>query len=318
MKFFSKVFALFMLSVFVALTACKKGKPKILFIDSYHQGYEWSDGITKGVQSVTTPSGIDLKIVRMDTKRNPSEVFKKEAAQKVVAAVKEYKPDLIIAADDNASNYVIVPFFKNSKIPVVFCGINWDASVYGFPTDTITGMIEVAMITQLSDYLKSFAKGDRMAIITADTETEHKENENYKKIFNMNFKEYYVKSMKDFKEQFLKVQKEADFFILGTNAGINDWKEDDAKSFIQKNIKIPGGTTYDYLMQYVLIGVTKSPEEQGEWSAQTALKILAGTSPKIIPVAKNQKGNLYVNMTLAKKLNVSFSKAILGNAIKVE
>ena len=318
MRFYGRILFVLLLSLGVALISCKKDKQKILFIDSYHQGYEWSDGITKGVQSVVTPAGVDLKIVRMDTKRNPSEEFAKEAGLKVKAAIEEYKPDVLIAADDNATKYVIVPYYKNTKLPVVFCGINWDASVYGFPTDTITGMIEVAMITQLADYMKTYAKGNRMAIITADSETEHKELDNYKKILNLEFKEYYVKTMKEFKEKFAKMQKESDYYLFSSIAGINDWKEDEMKAFIQKNAKIPSGTTYDYLMKYALIGVTKVPEEQGEWAAQTALKILAGTSPKDIPVASNQKGNLYVNMTLAKKLKVTFSKAILGSAIKVE
>jgi ABC-type uncharacterized transport system substrate-binding protein len=317
MKFYGKVLVFTMLSLIVAFTSCKKDKQKILFIDSYHEGYEWSDGITKGIQSVITPSGIDLKIVRMDTKRNGSEDFKKEAGLKAKQAIDEYKPDLVIAADDNASKYVIVPYYKASKIPFVFCGINWDASAYGFG-DNVTGMLEVAMISQLVDYLKTYAKGDRFAIITADTETERKENEYYKKIFNLNFKEYYVKDFKEFKEQFIKMQKENDFFVFGTTGGIKDWKEDEAKAFVQKNIKIPGGTTYDYIMPYSLIGLTKSPEEQGEWAAQTALKILAGASPKSIAIAKNQKGNLLVNMALAKTLKITFSKAILGNAVKVE
>lgn len=318
MRFYGRIFFVSLLSLVVAFTACKKGKQKILFIDSYHQGYEWSDGITKGVQSVVTPAGIDLKIVRMDTKRNPSEEFVKQAALKVKATIEEYNPDLVIGADDNCAKFVIVPYYKNAKLPFVFCGLNWDASVYGFPTDNITGMIEVAMITQVVNYMKTYAKGNRMAIITADTETEHKENGNYKKMFHLDFKEYYVKSMKEFKEQFAKMQQESDYYLFGSIAGINDWKEDEMKAFIRKNIKIPSGTTYDYLMKYALIGVTKVPEEQGEWAAQVALKILGGTSPKDIPVVSNQKGNLYVNMTIAKKLNVTFSKAILGSAIKVE
>ncbi len=317
MRFYGRVF-LVLVSLVVAFTACKKGPQKILFIDSYHQGYEWSDGIVKGVQSVVTPAGVDLKIVRMDTKRNPSEDFAKEAGLKVKAAIEEYKPDVVIAADDNSSKYVIVPYYKNAKLPFVFCGINWDASVYGFPIDNVTGMVEVAMITQVVNYMKTYAKGDRMAIITAESETEHKENDNYKKMFHLDFKEYYVKSMKEFKEQFPKMQKESDFYLFGSIAGINDWKEDEMKAYIQKNTRIPSGTTYDYLMKYALIGVTKVPEEQGEWAAQTALKILSGTSPKDIPIVSNQKGNLYVNTTIAKKLNVTFSKAILASAIKVD
>ena len=50
MRFYGRVFFVLILSLVVALTACKKGKQKVLFIDSYHQGYEWSDGEIKGAQ----------------------------------------------------------------------------------------------------------------------------------------------------------------------------------------------------------------------------------------------------------------------------
>ena len=56
---------------------------KVLFIDSYHTGYKWSDGITKGIQDVVGDSGVELKIHRMDTKRNTSEEFKKNAAEQL-------------------------------------------------------------------------------------------------------------------------------------------------------------------------------------------------------------------------------------------
>ena len=63
-----------------ATAATYDGK-KVLFIDSYHQGYDWSDGVTEGVQTALQGSGAELKIIRLDTKRNKDEAFKQEAAQ---------------------------------------------------------------------------------------------------------------------------------------------------------------------------------------------------------------------------------------------
>ena len=53
---------------------------RVLFIDSYHEGYPWSDGITAGIQGVFEGTNVTLKVHRMDTKRNGSEEFKKKAA----------------------------------------------------------------------------------------------------------------------------------------------------------------------------------------------------------------------------------------------
>ena len=51
---------------------------KILFVDSYHQGYEWSDGIEAGLRHGLEGAGVELKIVRMDTKRNTDDEFRQD------------------------------------------------------------------------------------------------------------------------------------------------------------------------------------------------------------------------------------------------
>jgi len=67
-------------------------------------------------------------------------------------------------------------------------------------------------------------------------------------------------------------------------------------------------------MKYALLGITKIPEEQGEWQAGTALKILDGASPSSIPLVKNKRGKLMVNLKIAEKLGAVFSPSVLKNA----
>ena len=90
-------------------TATHTGK-KVLFIDSYHEGYAWSDGIGRGINSILDGTGVELKVVRMDTKRNKDAAFKEQAALKAKKVIEEFGPDVVIAADDNASKYLIKPF----------------------------------------------------------------------------------------------------------------------------------------------------------------------------------------------------------------
>ena len=134
-------------------------KKKVLYIDSYHAEYIWSRDITAGVRSVLNPrKDIELKIFRMDTKRNMGEADKKNAAQKARELIESWRPDVVIASDDNASKYLIAPYYKNAKLPFVFCGLNWDAAIYGFPADNITGMVEVAMLEPTIDTLKRLCR----------------------------------------------------------------------------------------------------------------------------------------------------------------
>ena len=106
---------------------------RVLYIDSYHEGYEWSDGVTEGVRSVLDNAGVSLKVFRMDTKRHTDEGYKKNAALRAKEIIASYHPDVVIASDDNASKYLIMPYFKNASLPFVFCGVNYNADDYGFP-----------------------------------------------------------------------------------------------------------------------------------------------------------------------------------------
>ena len=56
---------------------------KVLHIDSYHQGNIWNDSIADAVRKTLQNTGVELKIIHLDTKRNPSEEFQKTAAFEV-------------------------------------------------------------------------------------------------------------------------------------------------------------------------------------------------------------------------------------------
>jgi ABC-type uncharacterized transport system substrate-binding protein len=289
-------------------------KKKVLFIDSYHEGYEWSDSIVRGVKNVLGDK-YELKIVRMDTKRNPSNEFKKKAGEKARQEIDAWKPGVVIAADDNSAEYVIVPFYKDKDLPFVFCGLNWDASIYGFPWKNVTGMIEVSMGTQLIDAMKKFAKGSKKGFLSVDNETSHKEFQNWGSKLNLRFeRDVHVKTFEEWKKAFIDFQGRVDMLVLENNAGIQGWNEGEAKSFVRAQTLIPTGCIHDFMAEYCLVGYTKIGEEQGEWSAGAALQILSGKSPKDIPIVANQKGQLYANLGVAKKLNVTFPLATLKAA----
>ena len=292
--------------------AADNGK-KVLFIDSYHEGYAWSDGITEGVKK-GLDSSVELKIFRMDSKRNPDEDFKKEAALKAKALIEEFKPDVVIAADDNASKYLIEPYYKGGTLPVVFCGVNWDATIYGFPTDNITGMLEVTPIDGLLAQLNKFAKGPRIGFLGPDNETGHKEAENYKKVFGLKLVEYYAQDADDWMKGFAELQGSADVLIIDSDGGLYKDREAELAAFVIKNTKIPTGTTYDFMSPYAIVTYAKVAAEQGYWAAEAAMQILKGKSAKDIPVAKNQQGVLIINSKIIEASGLEVPYEIIETA----
>jgi hypothetical protein len=279
---------------------------KILHIDSYHAGFDWSDGIVQGVRDVLEKSEVELKVVHMDTKRNASEEFIKSAALKVKAVIEKFKPDVVIASDDNASKYLIVPYYKNADLPVVFCAVNWDASVYGFPCKNVTGMVEVALIPEIIKHLKRYAKGSSIGFIAADRLSAKKEYRYHHKLLNIGYTQaYFAKNFQEWKKLFLKLQDEVDMAIMLNHVGIIGWNAGQAQTFVENHIKIPMGARNSWDMPFSLIGIVNIPEEQGAWAARAALKILEGVPPSKIPLTRNKQGKLFFNPRIGKKLGIT-------------
>lgn len=291
---------------------------KVVYVNSYHEGYPWSDGIEKGLHNIFDGTGVELKIIRLDTKQHPEEEFGKEAGKKAMQEIEAFKPDVVIASDDNAQKFLVVPYLKGTDIPVVFNGVNWDGSAYGYPGGNITGVIEVELPDQLIELLKGYAKGERLGYITIDTETERKVVDIYnQRFFDGQMTPYWVKTQDEFKAAFVTAQEEVDILMMGNNAGSDKWDEAQMTEYIVKNTVVPTGSINDWMAPYSLLTLAKSSEEQGELGAQAALQILAGTPPAQVPVTENKKGQIIVNLELADKLEVVFAPSLLKNAVIV-
>ncbi len=288
---------------------------KVMLVNSYHQGYGWSDGISTGVHEILDMQGVQVRDFWMDTKRNHSEAFKKKAALKAKQAIEQWRPDLIIAADDNASKYLIKPYFKDSAIPVVFCGVNWDASVYGYPYTNATGMEEVSLIAPLPGELARFAHGERLGILTGTVLSDRKNVENFKKKMGIHFdQEVYVESFEQWKQQFRALQQRVDILIMENSQSISGWNDTEAQQFVLDNTRIPTGSTQPGMVPYVLIGYSQVPQEQGIYAAKTALRIFSGEKPSAIPIVNNHQAQVWLNLRIAQKLGIVFPLSMLKNA----
>lgn len=171
---------------------------RVAFVNSYHRGYEWSDGIERGflkALGILDSAGGDsyeqgplqVRLFRMDAKAHPDEPFQTTRAEAIHQQLQKWRPDVIVAADDDASKWLVVPYYKGGTVPVLFCGLNWDASVYGFPTTNVTGMVEVASVRPLIEQLSQHTKGRRMGFLGADVRSEIKELGFYRRSLGIPF-----------------------------------------------------------------------------------------------------------------------------------
>ena len=286
---------------------------KCLFISSYHQGYAWSDGVERGLRSVLEGK-CEIKQFDMDTKRNKSAEYKKESGLKAKQMVENWKPDVVITADDNAAKYVIQPYFNGHEIPFVFCGINWTAAEYGFPYSNVTGMVEVAPILPLLEKVRDLIPEVRKAIyIGANTLTEEKNLARFQKAtskLNISLDSALSNSVDDWLKAYEQAQQ-YDFIIVGSNSGIPAWDKEHVVNKIISSSRKLSVTNHDWMMPYTMLGFTKVPEEQGEWAAQAALSIMDGIDISQISIVPNRKWDIWTNQSLLKSANITLPEGLI-------
>ncbi len=293
---------------------------RCLYVSSYDAGYEWNDGVEKGMEPILKGK-CELKKFYMDGKRHLDPAFAKKKAREAKALIESWKPDVVIAADDNASKYLIMPYFKNAAIPIVFCGINWTVEPYGYPYSNTTGMIEVGPVEPMITEVKNAVKDARRGVfLFVDEITQYKE-------FALN-KEMYSKqgilltnsianTMAEWEAAYSAAQQ-ADFIIIGNNAGINDWDKKRARNYTLSHAHKFTVTYLEWMAPYSMLTMAKIADEQGEWAAKAAVMILEGARPNSIPIVANRRWNMYVNPQLLAKAKIKLSSDILRKAVKVE
>ena len=285
---------------------------RCVYISSYHKGYAWSDGVERGLLK-TLDGHCDVTSFDMDTKRQKDEASVKLAALEARKLIEEIQPDVVIASDDNASKYLIVPYYKDAAIPFVFCGVNWTVEQYGYPFSNVTGMIEVAAIEPMLDKATAIVgKISHAYYIGADTLTEAK---NLKRFIsagrknNTRITSRLVQTMDAWIEAYREAQQ-SDLVIIGSHAGIEDWNEESVVNAIRPVSSTLSATNHGWMMPYTMFGMTKVPEEHGEWAAKVAIEIINGTRPSDIPIIPNRNFDIIVNQSLLDAAQIKLPEFI--------
>ncbi|MDX2151300.1 MAG: gluconate:H+ symporter [Bryobacteraceae bacterium] len=289
----------------LALATVIRAEPapkRVFYVNSYHEGYGSSDDVMAGLKAVLGAKGVSMQTLFLDAKRDPAGVA--ERAAKVVEAIRAAKPDVLIVSDDDAVKHVVAPHFKNGPMPVVFCGVNWDASPYALPREFVTGMVEVVPIEDtLREVRRQKPTARRLVVLSEESVSER----NNTQILDAKYRalgwepEYrLVTNFEDWKKAFVEAQA-ADAIYLPTNGAIQGWNAAEGRAWAKRHTQRPVVTCDDFMMAYAGFGLTKVAREQGEWAAETAAALLAGKRAAEVAVTANRKSRCYWNTALGEK-----------------
>jgi ABC-type uncharacterized transport system substrate-binding protein len=291
-----------------------KGK-KALYINAYHPAYAWSDDEQKAAEAVLRHAGVECRVVYMDTKRKNTMEEIRASAEDAHRTIQDFQPDVVILQDDNPVKHVFMPWYKDTNVPFVFCGVNWACEHYGLPCRNVTGMLEVSLIPQILDTVKPLTRGTRIAMLGNDNETDRMEGQMIPQQFGVHWSaEHYVKTFDEWKTVYKELQNTADIIFWYGFVGIKNWSDEEAKAIVLEDARVVTCSSQYYMAPFVLLGHMKLGEEQGDWAAHAALQILEGTLPSSIPIAKNKNARITLNMPLAQRLNVVFPVDLIEQA----
>lgn len=292
---------------------------KCLYVSSYHRAMEWNAIIEKtiidGLKNECT-----VKSFFMDTKRRNSEEEKKQAALNAKKTIEDWKPDIVLVSDDNAVKYLLMKYYRDSKIPFGFCGVNWSVKEYQLPYTNATGMIEVNAIRPLAEEtVKILPQARSGSCITEGNETGLKVCNRFKRSFRRYKIKINTEMIKDYdvwKKSFIKAQETSDFIILPLIHGINNFDVDDARKFVKEHSKKFSISVYDWMADFAVLSFTNSAAEQGSYLVNIAKTVFAGKDIRTIPIISNRKWDIWINESLVKATNSSMPLYLLQKARK--
>lgn len=125
---------------------------KILVVMSYEEDNPWCMQIKDGIDSVLAGDS-DIKYFYMDTKKNINGGVRK--AEEAHELYKQFRPNGVIAADDNAQSMFVLPYLKDKvTTPVMFCAVNAQPEEYGYPASNVSGILERGFIRESIAFAK--------------------------------------------------------------------------------------------------------------------------------------------------------------------
>lgn len=301
------------------------GAGKVLVVQSYHTGYPWVDLVNVGIQKGLTGSGAQIETFYMDCKRHPQQADKEKAGAAAKAKLAEFKPDVVITADDDAQIFFAKECSTLASPQFVFCGVNAEPDYYGYPTKNTTGVLERPHFGETMSLIKSILpKVQTVAIISDDSIMSGWVINQMKATAGSAVKIVYTaqpSTFADWQTEIKKAEATADvvalylYHTVKKEAGGNSMDPKEVIAWTKDNLKKPTvGFLAFTIADGLICGIAESAEEHGQEAAAMAKSILGGKTAKDIPMIKAKKGTVILNVPAAQKAGIEIPFDVIQSA----
>lgn len=303
-----------MMTLFMFITLALFGwynmsKPRILILQSYDKDYAWTRDVNIGLNRILKQKELyQLRWYYMDTKRHPFPEYKITAGIAARRVIEETKPDVVIAIDDDAQQYVMRYFLNDPSIKIVFAGVNNEARDYGFDkANNVTGILERLQLSAVREALQSASNltalnhpiklayvGDNSATVMGDTQQIKNFDWAPVQLTSIN----HVQTFVEWQSTIKQMGAQADVIFLtgyrflnrsGTDSSLVPAHEVVAWTEANSTIPVISGNGF-YAEEGGMLAIGTSPYEQGEEAARKALQMIVEGKPSSeIPITMTQQ-----------------------------
>lgn len=299
---------------------------KVLVVMSYEDDNPWVREIREGIESVLG-AGNEIRYFHMNTKVDRAAGPKR--AEEARELFEQFRPDGVIAADDDAQEMFVVPFLKDrTDTPVMFNGVNADPSRYGFPARNVSGVLERAHVRESLSFARQFVPSIRRVCFLTNnvpagqslrTQVLAEQDTYPAKVAAFHL----VSTTSALAGLAKPLQASCDALFVDSLEGITDaagrpLTNAEIMKLLLKAYAGPilAGNRYQ-VEQGAWAAVVKTGQEQGAKSAEMLLQAMRGKAASALPVVRNSQGQRIINITELEKRRVALKPVLLRGATLV-
>ncbi len=294
----------------------------VLVIHSYHQGLEWTDNVSRGIQDVLFNLDEDIEIYYeyLDTKRNPGEEYFQKISRFELEKTQmaELQFEAIIVSDNNALRFMTDTGYELfPDVPVVFCGVNDFRITMLKGHSNITGVAEMVDYTSTIAIMKKFhPQADKIMIVLDKTPTGQAIERELLQILPLfkdtfEFEFYRDFALQEVEEKLNAMDSRTLIYLLAFNKDKNNVfiSYSDLIKIFYKHSHIPIYGSWDmFFGDGIVGGMITSAYLQGYEAAEMVTDILNGVKIMDIPIIYQDSNKFMFDYRELERFGISLKE----------
>lgn len=286
----------------------------ILYLNSYHDGYSWSDDILDGLRgALAGHRDVDLQIEYMDFKRYEGELVSSILGDLYRKKFRNRRFDVIVVSDNNAFDFIL----DNGEalfpgVPVVFCGVN-DYHPDRIKGRRVTGVVEnFDAEATLRLALRLHPKKSRLVIIGDESVTGVAIRNQIlaatpRFADRMDVRYWSRFDIDELRSRVRETPSDTFYFFIPFYQKIKGrfYSASEVLEVVAANSDAPIYSSWEFLLGHGIVGGKLiSGREHGRMAAQMALRVLGGEAVENIPLHEATGGRYEFDYNELKRLGI--------------